>query len=315
MGVAMRWSQSVPKLTVAAAALLAVLAVPGAAAGEPAASCLAQLNAVRHLVGSPRVTASRPLAIAAARHAAYRARTDAAGLRDLSAHHETRGRPGFSGRLPWDRTAAAGLPAGAWLAQGEDAITGVGVRSLAGVRAWTDAPYHRLPLLDPNMTRAGCGAASHAARGRSWSAEVLDMAWPRQRQVARLVPYPAADQTRVPRVFDRRSESPSPFPRATSPTVGYVVTLQASGWQALEVSRMTLAARGARVSAYLATGSASPGSGATADRSLPGNAVMLAARAPLAARTRYTVQLSGHVRAGPAAAWRPFRRTWSFTTA
>jgi len=187
------------------------------------------------------------------------------------------------------------------------------------VWAWTDAPYHRFPLLDPNMTRAGCASASKtassAALGRhTWSAEVLDMAWPRQRQVTRIVAYPADNQVRVPTSFDRRLEAPRPFSKATTPKVGYVATLQASGWEAMKVSRMTLSRNGRPVPAYLGVRYAGPGLGGWVDRNLPGNAAMLAARAPLAPRTRYRVTMSGHVRAAPAAPWRPFGRTWAFTT-
>ena len=320
--VAMGWYRSPCRLTLAVATLLAVLAVPGAAGGESADACLARLNTVRQRVGSPPVGSlvvaggRKPLAVAARNHAAYRARTDAANLRDPSAHHETRGRPGFTGVLPWDRTRWAGLPAGAWLAQAEDVITGedVSASALAGVRAWTDAPYHRFPLLDPNMTRAGCAAASWPAPGgHRRSAEVLDMVWPRKPQVARIVAYPANGQVRVPTSFDRRTEQPSPFPRATTPRVGYVVTLQASGWQAMKVSQLTLHRHGGRpVPAYPA---ARYGPSGWVDHNLPGNTAMLAAKAPLAPRTNYRVTVRGHVRAAPTAPWRPFNRSWSFTTA
>jgi hypothetical protein len=325
----MRWNRS-SRLAVATAAatLLAVLAQPGTAGGESSASCFARLNAVRHRVASPPVRAltvrggRRPLTAAARDHAAYRAWSDARGLRDQTAHHETRGRPGYTGRLPWDRTRVAGLPSGAWLAQAEDVVTGVGVSAaaLAGVRAWTDAPYHRFPLLDPNMTRAGCASASRVGSSpgvgrRTWSAEVLDMVWPRQPQVRRIIGYPANGQVRVPTWFDRRTEAPRPFPGAATARVGYVVTLQASGWQAMRVSSMTLSRYGGRLPVYRAVGFPSPGLGRSVDRHLPGNTAMLAAKAPLSARTRYRVMVIGHVRAAPTAPWRRFVRAWSFTTA
>jgi hypothetical protein len=52
------------------------------------------------------------------------------------------------------------------------------------------------------------------------------------------------------------------------------------------------------------------------DTSLPANAAMLAATAPLAPKTRYNVRVSGYVQATKGAKWVQFRtRTWSFTTA
>jgi len=141
------------------------------------------------------------------------------------------------------------------------------------------------------------------------------MVWPRQRQPARIVAYPANGQARVPTSFDRRMEVPRPFPRATTARVGYVVTLQASGWQAMKVASMTLSRHGGRVPVYLGVRYAGPGLEPWVDHNLPGNAAMLAAKAPLQARTRYQVAVRGHVRASPTAPWRPFWRSWSFTTA
>jgi hypothetical protein len=52
------------------------------------------------------------------------------------------------------------------------------------------------------------------------------------------------------------------------------------------------------------------------DTSLPANAAMLAATAPLAAKTTYNVRVSGYVQAAKGGTWVQFRtRVWSFTTA
>ncbi len=59
----MRLYRSSPRLTLAAATLLAVLALPGDAGGESSASCLAQLNAVRQRVGSPPARARHQVAV------------------------------------------------------------------------------------------------------------------------------------------------------------------------------------------------------------------------------------------------------------
>jgi hypothetical protein len=51
------------------------------------------------------------------------------------------------------------------------------------------------------------------------------------------------------------------------------------------------------------------------DTSLPANAAMLAATAPLAAKTTYNVRVSGYVQAAKGGKWVQFKtRTWSFTT-
>jgi hypothetical protein len=52
------------------------------------------------------------------------------------------------------------------------------------------------------------------------------------------------------------------------------------------------------------------------DTSLPTNAAMLAATAPLASQTKYNVRVSGYIQATKGGKWVQFKtRTWSFTTA
>ena len=52
------------------------------------------------------------------------------------------------------------------------------------------------------------------------------------------------------------------------------------------------------------------------DTNLPANAAMLAATAPLAAKTTYNVRVSGYVQAAKGGTWVQFKtRIWSFTTA
>ncbi|HJW35515.1 MAG TPA: hypothetical protein VJ769_02655, partial [Actinomycetes bacterium] len=52
------------------------------------------------------------------------------------------------------------------------------------------------------------------------------------------------------------------------------------------------------------------------DTNLPANAAMLAATAPLAAKSTYNVRVSGYVQAAKGGKWVQFKtRTWSFATA
>jgi hypothetical protein len=65
---------------------------------------------------------------------------------------------------------------------------------------------------------------------------------------------------------------------------------------------------------YRTTKSSVPAS--AVDTSLPANAAMLAATAPLAAKTSYNVRVSGYVQAAQGGKWVQFKtRTWSFNTA
>lgn len=309
------------------AAVLILLAVLGWSApesalrAESATACYSQLKAARARAKLPAVSSSRlpALASAAQRHATYRVAADAAGLPDQSAHYETAGRPHYTGVRPWDRTAKAGLKPGSWRQQNEDLTTAVNIpaAALQGVQSWIDAPYHRFPILDANMRDVGCAVASLDQGGTLFAAEVLEMAQPYTAKPAKAItPYPAAGQSGVPTAFNRLLENPRPFPTATAAAVGYVVSVQAAGYQAMRVSRFALYRGKTAVPVYLGVRYA----GATSmkkwvDGQLPTTAAMLAARAPLAARTTYTAKVAGAVRATPSGAWTSFTRTWSFTTA
>jgi Cysteine-rich secretory protein family len=323
---------------IALAAATAVALVPSPAGAESAADCYARLNAVRAASGLPRASAGTlpALARAAASHAAYRVNVDPGDDPlvqalpdrgpfgpDATAHQETSSlRPlGFTGVNPWDRTKAAGLKAGSWRYQFEDVVTADGTAaSLDGVRSWVDAPYHRFPLLDVNTRHVGCAARSRTVAGRSYAAEVLEMAATREDQAKRLTVYPAPSQTQVPVSFNRLQEHPTPFPGAAA-SVGYVVSLQASGYHALKVQGMALSrgAEHAPVAIHAAVRSLTRTStlpASAVDSRLPANAAMLAAKAPLAGGTVYHVRISGYVQATAGGPWSRFRtRAWSFTTA
>jgi uncharacterized protein YkwD len=277
------------------------------ASAESASTCLSKLNAARRAAGLPLVTNSGVLALAAQRHANYRARTDALGLGDTSAHYETPGRAYYTGRRPWDRTKAAGLRDGTWARQGENVVTGTGSSlNLNGVGAWLDAPYHRFPVLDANMRQIGCAPSNGSASG-SRGAEVLEMVWPWGATRKQLTAWPLPNRTGVATSFDRRTESPSPFRMSPTAVVGPVISLQASGWANI---RLTSAPTLKRGTSPVAIHYSTP----YGDTYLPDNTVMLASKSPLAARTKYTVTVKGQLQTKSGAAWTTFVRTWSFTT-
>lgn len=297
------------------------LAPPPSTRAESAATCYSKIKAVRAKAKVPAVSSSRlpALARAAQRHATYRVTTDAAGQRDQTAHHETRGRRYFTGVYPWDRTAQAGLKSGSWRQQNEDVTTAVNISAsaLQGVQSWIDAPYHRFPLLDANMRDVGCAVASLTNGATVFSAEVLEMVWPAATPQAKtLTVYPAAGQTGVPTSFNRLQEHPTPFRMATTPTVGYVTSIQAAGYNAMKLSRAALYRGTSPVPVYVGVRyAATTAMKQWVDSQLPATAAMLAAKAPLAAHTTYTVKVAGSVRATPSGTWKSFTRTWSFTTA
>jgi hypothetical protein len=316
--------RSLSKLTAAVVGFASVAVAGGALAlaspamaAASAGDCYTQLNAIRAQAGVPAASATAlpALADAAASHASYRARTDADGATDQSQHHQSPGRPGFTGATGADRTKAAGLADGTWRGQFENVTTGPAV---SGVQSWVDAPYHRIPLLDANNRAAGCSTSTaRKLLGRSHAASVLELASTWDPQTKQLTTYPAAGQTDVPVSFDRLRERPAPFPAAAD-TVGYVTSIQADGYHALKVKSFTLTegASHAPVAAHTAAGSRTTTATVALDTNLPANAAMLAATGSLAPHTTYQVRVAGSVQVEQDGTWTTFpTRTWSFTTA
>ena len=142
----------------------------------------------------------------------------------------------------------------------------------------------------------------------------------------RITLYPAPGQTGVPTSFNRCQEHPTPFggrcdPARPTQSVGYVITVQAGGYHAMKVQGIAFSKGSARTPVgihravrYRTTKSSVASS--AVDTNLPANAAMLAAKAPLEARTTYNVRVSGYVQAVKGGRWVQFRtRSWSFATA
>jgi hypothetical protein len=335
------------RVAVATAALLGVLGLPAPVAAETAEQCQATLNSYRAKAGLAKASSTSipALGVAAGRHAGYRVNVDPGdsivlselGLPDLglfgpdaTAHLETPSlvKLGFTGVNPWDRTRAAKLADGTWRYQYEDVTTatGIPVAQLQGVRSWVDAPYHRLPLMDANTRHIGCSASQRVVDGRTYSAEVLEMAATWKDTTKRITVYPANGQTGVPTTFNRCQEHPTPFGGSCDTVhpvqnVGYVVTLQADGYYAMKIQGIGFSrgSSGSPVAIHRAVryrSAKSTVAASSVDPNLPTNAAMLAATAPLAANTRYNVRVSGYVQATKGGKWVQFKtRTWSFTTA
>jgi hypothetical protein len=335
------------RVVLATSALLGALGVATPAAAETAQQCHTILNQYRAKAGLGKASSTSipALGVAAARHATYRVNVDPGdsvlladlGLPDLglfgpdlNAHLETPAltQLGFTGINPWDRTKAAKLADGSWRYQYEDVTTATGISAaqLEGVRSWIDAPYHRFPLLDANTRHVGCAAAERQVSGRVYSAEVLNMAATWKDTTKRITLYPAPGQTGVPPSFNRCQEHPTPFGGACDPArptqpVGYVITIQADGYHAMKIQGIAFSKGSARTPvdihrAVRARTKKSTVASSAYDPNLPRNAAMLAAKAPLAAGTRYNVRISGYVQATKGGKWVQFRtRIWSFTTA
>lgn len=240
---------------------------------------LREANRFRRILGLPLFTLNLKLCASAQAHSRYSFHNPG------ESHRETEGKPEFKGCLPSDRATAFGYEAGV----SENMNFGGTVQD--AVSGLMDAPYHRVPFMQPGAPEFGGGfylgvttLDFGATEGKSWAV------------------YPAMDQRDVPTQFGGY-ESPDPLRLhgAASP-VGFVVSLFVFG----EAENITVAfasmcdTRGKLVPCYLNT--------PQNDEHLP-NGVLLIPRKPLLPGTEYTASVTFRRNDGQETAV-----TWSFTT-
>lgn len=241
------------------------------------------LNSLRSEMGLDLFTLDPSLCAAADSHARYLEENNAIG------HVQSEGHPGFSGANPWDRTRAYGFSGGTWEAAGYEVSD-----PKEAVAAIFDAPYHRIPFLQPGSACLGVGMS---ARGT-----VVDGEMPLGTGT---VMSPADGQRNTPRAW-KGYERPDPlrlWPALQRP-VGYPIVLadfakeEETAKLVVSSARLTLA--GKSVEAFLNT----PAN----DEFLISTAILIPAE-PLEAGATYTVEMRAS-RAG-----RDISRRWSFKTA
>lgn len=166
-------------------------ATPGAPDGVAAAQALDRLNYYRGLAGSGFVKLDSGLSNGAQKHANWLVlnNVNLASL-GLAAHEEVPGTPGYS---------LEGYSAG------RNSVIYEGVGPGEAVDNWFRTFYHRLGMLDPNLSRVGFGMAG--------SFVVLDIASGRitgALATPAAVVYPCPGQINVP--VDYKREIPHPIP-------------------------------------------------------------------------------------------------------
>jgi uncharacterized protein YkwD len=239
----------------------------------------------RAAAGLPAVALDAKLSKGCMEHAEYmRLNKDSEAMAGLNAHNQ---RPSLPGATP--DGAACGKAANLF----------PGVADLeASVDGWMASLYHRRPILAPPLARIGFGyskladgsymAALMFVDGNDPAAEAR---WP--------VAYPADKQTGIPLEFG--NEVPNPVPGGGR--AGYPITIQFPPFDKVTKVTARLAdAAGKPVAFYLSD----PEHPAT---SFPQQGVVcLIPKVPLAASTRYDVEVAGTWKS-KAGKW-----SWSFTT-
>ena len=238
------------------------------------------LNAQREAIGLEPFALDDSLCAAADSHAVWLADNTATG------HEQTEGSKSFTGHMPWDRTRAFGFSGGTWEAAGYEISD-----PHEAFSAIFDAPYHRLPFLQPGTARVGIGVSKRGT--------VIDGEMPTGHGT---VVSPGDGQTNVP-VSWRGYERPDPlrhWSELQRPTGYPIVLADYGGTGKLEVSEGHLYLDDTEVKSFLAT--------PAMDDHLTDATILIPAR-PLGKGKTYRVRISA-LRDG-----RDVSRTWSFTTA
>lgn len=260
----------------------AVASLPAPTEEQQDAFALA--NNYRRMLGLPDFVMDARLCAAAGAHSDYMSRNEQIG------HEQQAGHVGFVASRSWERMAAFGYAGGSY----ENVEYGSPTRSSA-LRGLFDAPYHRIPFLQPGAPVFGAGFAGKATTVLFGTTE---------EEAA--VCSPCDNQRDVPLLWDG-NETPNPLRihgAEGSGPVGYPITLAyfSPAKTSLRVLSATLVAT--------QTGRAVP-----CWTNTPENddflkyAVVLIPKSPLQPRTTYQVIVRAQTETGGDAS-----RAWRFTT-
>jgi uncharacterized protein YkwD len=250
---------------------------PGDKTGE------ARINVFRKIAGLEPVTLDPVLSKGCQAHADYLVKNSGhPSTEGLGGHDEDPKLPGFSEE---GRRA------------GKSSDISFGVEPLAAVDGWMATFFHRVPLLDPDLTRVGFGSAEDkregwitvldVLNGRGWNTPVL---CPGDKQKDVLPTYHAG-------------ERPDPIPESKDKKAGYPVTVTFPRSVVVKnVSAKLTDEKAREIACWLSSPEKS------VDAELQRNTVCLVAKGPLQANTTYTATASATL---DGVSW---TKTWTFTT-
>lgn len=267
---------------------LVTLALPAALLAE---NTVAGLNKYRALAGLRPVAEDSAMVRACGLHAKYLIENSVKADENFVAHEQKPGLPGYSAE-------------GARCAENSVIISQIELESAYDF--WMATPFHRVPLLNPSLSRAGGGSA----KGGTWGiASVVDVFSARGFAVKTPVAYPGAEQRDIPRTFGlfRKNftvtEYPDPLAQDPDKKAGYPVTISFYGNERITNASGELRQGSAQVPIWFS----SPEKPAF-DVDTQQNTIVLIPQYPLQPNTRYTASIKAEVDG------KPFSRTWSFLT-
>jgi uncharacterized protein YkwD len=265
----------------------------GDESGERATAMLERLNRVRRQAELPPVELDDDLSRGCRLHAKYLAlNARHPKVLGMGAHDEHADLPGFT-------------PEGARAGKASDIAMG-DQDPIDALEGWMATLYHRVPLLEPKLSKVGFGCARGDKLG--W-VTVLDVANGRDKGLRpHPVFWPVDGQTDVPLEFPPGGETPNPILDDKSGRAGYPITAFFPHQSPLFKAQATLEdAKGQRVECWFSSPDAP--ANPKIDKSFQGTTICLIPKEPLRPSGTYRVSLTGEQLG---AAW---RKSWTFTTA
>lgn len=268
--------------------------VAGAEPADIDGRALERINAYRKQADLPPVAIDPALSKACQAHADYLIQNyDAAFAGKLNVHDEDPKLPGFS---ELGKRAAKASVISQSFGRGDP---------LLGIDLWMASFYHRIPLLDPGLTKIGVGFARREKDNGCFV--VVDKTGGKSRpKQGRVVVYPVPDQKNVQRLFCYGfPEIPNPLPNnGDSKKAGHPITVTFF-LDKVAVTGATASLKdeeGKDVPVWLSWAEK------PAVRGYAGSSICLIPKAPLQANTTYTVT------AACKNAGKDWKDTWKFTT-
>lgn len=255
---------------------------------EPDKRALERINFYRKLAGIEPVALDAALSKSCAAHANYLAKNSGnRATEGLGMHNEDPKLPGYS---------AEGAKAGK-----SSVVFPVGSPVVA-VDGWMGSLFHRIPLLDPELTKVGVGFAKGGKFGGFIvvdTVSVHDGKFPEKAIV-----FPVAGQTDVPLKF--APEYPPPIPEKNENNAGYPVTITfEDGTVVREVTATLEDGAKKELPVWLSTPEKPAGGHGAFQRFT----ICMIAQRPLKPSTTYTVNVKATVNK------KEWSQSWSFTTA
>jgi hypothetical protein len=255
---------------------------------EPDKQALERINFYRKSAGLEPVALDPALSKACAAHANYLAKNAGnPATEGLGMHNEDPKLPGYSEEGAKAGKASVVFPVG---------------NPVTAVDGWLASLFHRLPLLNPELTKIGVGFA----KGGKWGGFiVVDTISIRSGKFPeKPIVYPVDAQKDVPLKF--APEYPPPIPEKNENNAGYPITITfEDGTPVKDVTATLQDSAKKEVAVWLST----PDKPAGGHGQFQRVTICLIAMAPLKPNTTYTVNVKATVNK------KEWSESWSFTTA